>query len=70
MKKRLKKKLEKRNREFWRNILKRIKESIEECITNNMIDEQYLHWAKGELIYRGIIDISVDKEEDKKIILF
>ena len=66
MKKRLKKKLEKRDKERWRNILKRIKESIEKCITNNMIDEQYLRWVKGEVIYRGIIDITIDKEENKK----
>lgn len=66
MKKRLKKKLEKRDKERWRNILKRIKENIEKCITNNMIDEQYLRWVKGEVIYRGIIDITIDKEENKK----
>lgn len=66
MKKRLKKKLEKRDKERWRNILKRIKENIEKCITNNMIDEQYLRWVKGEVIYRRIIDITIDKEENKK----
>lgn len=72
MKKRLKKKLEKRNREPWRNILKRIKENIEEYITNNkisfinldnMTDEQYSWWFSDELIYRGIIDINIYKEE-------